>query len=81
MRAANKIVVTVSDIDFDVEYDAYSDPGKTSGPPENCYPPDAGMDFAVFIGDVDVTDVLAQSVLDKTEDACWDDFNEQEYEG
>lgn len=37
--------VTLGNTEFDVNYrlegKCYSDPGKTSGPPEDCYPPES----------------------------------------
>ena len=36
--------VTILDLEFDVEVDSFTafNPGVSSGPPENCYPPEGG---------------------------------------
>ena len=36
--------ITILDLEFDVVVDSYTsyDPGRTSGPPEDCYPPEGG---------------------------------------
>lgn len=38
-----KTTIPVSDLPIEIEIESYSpgDPGRFSGPPENCYPPEA----------------------------------------
>ena len=42
--------ITVDDTDYEVlvKYKGYSDPGRFSGPPENCYPPEGEMEIDVI---------------------------------
>ena len=54
-----------------VTYEAYWDPGKINGPPENCYPPEGELNVLALDPPL-VLDAAQQEYL---EDQCWDDFH------
>ena len=57
-----------------VEYEAEYEKGKTSGPPEDCYP-DSGQCDILSVKYQDGTVIEpSESLLDRLEQLCWDDF-------
>ena len=64
--------IEIHDIPLTIKYTGWEDTGRTSGPPENCYPPEGELDFQVFIGEDDITALIAGDILKKIEDACWE---------
>jgi hypothetical protein len=86
-RGQGSFVATVDDVDGNehevtVTYRGYSDPGRTYGPPEECYPPEGEMDIAidgipdgVDFGD---RDALHQRLEDQAWEhlLTWDDLEE-----
>lgn len=83
--------VTVSEENFTVRYEITAqmgyDPGRYSGPPENCYPEESECDiteatFHVFDEDGnEVDEPLASAAIarvneDDIEQKLWDKFNE-----
>lgn len=64
-----------------VEYEGYDDPGKISGPPEDCYPPDSEMNIVEVVAQgkpFDIIDFesLPEDEQDRIIQACWDDVAE-----
>lgn len=62
------------EIEVCVDYDATCDPGKVSGPPEDCYPPYEEM----IINSVTTKDGsdfnTTESDMEAIEQAAWDDY-------
>jgi len=68
------ITTTIRDEDAVVSFDYYpGDPGRTYGPPENCYPPepDEIEILSVKINDEEVE--LTEDELEKLEDRIYND--------
>ena len=58
-----------------VEYEGYDDPGKVSGPPEDCYPPDSEMNItSIKSGDLEIE--VLDDELQLINQKCWDDVEE-----
>jgi len=57
----------------------YSDPGRCSGPPDLCYPPESNLDFAVtykgesFELTADQVSSLEETIMEYITDNCDDD--------
>ena len=58
-----------------VEYEGYDDPGKTSGPWEDCYPPSDEMSILSIKQDGKDVEVSDEE-MERIEQACWDDVAE-----
>ena len=63
------------------------DPGRCSGPPEDCYPPEGGeVEIDSIIGPEGLViapsdalvDAATQALVDEAEDCEWDGFDEEE---
>jgi len=72
--------VAILDLEFEIEVDSWSafDPGRTSGPPENCYPPEGGEVEWHVDEDFRCSEFI-QAALDNNEDWC-EKIHEQLYE-
>lgn len=65
------------EIHVTVDYDAAHDPGRISGPPENCYPPESEMTINSITGDfpAGVTMEMASAYqLEKIEEEAWEHY-------
>ena len=77
------------EVELDIDYSAYYQAAKLGGPPEDCYPEDSEMtiDEVSFPSEVveAYTDAELQeaveAIMDKVEEACWEDFFSVEYDG
>ena len=73
-----------NEIDLTIEYDAFYQPARVSGPPEDCYPEESACDITDVTFDLDpdctVTEEQVVAYLDtprineKLYDACWEDY-------
>ena len=72
-------------IEVDVEWKGYSDPGRVSGPWEDCYPPEGEMEILSVkpVGDVPawVTDDLLRSTEEQLIEEAWEEFDGDGYDG
>lgn len=68
-----------------IEYkvSGYYDPGRISGPPEHCYPPESDeereVEFASLILDKDVCIKIPSEYMDKIYDAFDEEINKNEF--
>lgn len=69
--------ITILDLEFEVIIDSATpfDPGKTSGPPEDCYPPEGGEIEWHVDEDQPIAEFI-QTALDNNED--WEELVEQQ---
>ena len=57
------------EVTVEVTYTGYSDPGRVSGPPENCYPPEGELELDVGgLG----TYVIPDSEYERLEELAWE---------
>ena len=56
-----------------VEYEGYDDPGRTTGPWEDCYPEDSDMAINSVTKDGKEIEV-SEETLDRLAEFCWQDF-------
>lgn len=71
------------EIDVEIEYSAFRDPGKTSGPPEDCYPPDNEMEILSVKPvnllppgiTLDQFNEIVESNIDAIEEKAWEHFD------
>jgi hypothetical protein len=81
-RRHNTITVTVegsdgNEYDVDVEYKGYSDPGRTYGPPENCYPPEGEIVILKMSGLPDgVTVANEDKAMEYIDEQCFEDLHD-----
>lgn len=68
-----------TEVGVTVDYDASYDPGRLSGPPENCYPPDSEMTINSVIPDTpDWPRTIAEeieAVKDRIEEEAWEHYH------
>ena len=72
-------VVTVNEVEFRVVFDATPLIAEyISGPPEDCHPAEGGEVeiLEIFIGDVEVSDVIASTVQDTLQEKISEDLDE-----
>lgn len=70
---------SVSDVEFRVVFNASPViPAYISGPPEDCHPAEGGEVeiLEIFIGDVEVSDVIASTVQDTLQEKISEDLGE-----
>lgn len=68
-HTTSEIIWDAGDVKVRVTARCYSDPGRTSGPPENCYPPES---------DLEIVEVMRIDTETGTESAIsWDDFDDK----
>ena len=75
-RGSGTFDATVTDADgneYDVvvTYKGYSDPGRVSGPPEDCYPPEGEMEILKVRG-VPAGVEIPESEMERIEDKAWE---------
>ena len=74
-----------NEIDLTIEYDAFYQPARVSGPPEDCYPEESACDITDVTFDLSpdsstVTEEQVIAYLDTPKlqemltDACWEHF-------
>lgn len=67
------------EIHVTVDYDAAYDPGRISGPPENCYPPESEMTINSItptgaLPDGVAIDMANNRQLERIEEEAWEHF-------
>jgi len=59
-----------------IEYRGYSDPGRVSGPPEDCYPPEGEIEILSITGAPDdVIYALTDTQLDAIDERAFEDLD------
>lgn len=69
-------IVSIGPWDLDVTYSANYTPGRTYGPPEDCYPDDSELEItSITYSGEDITDLLSEKALEQIEAKVWEDAN------
>ena len=64
------------EIPVEVDYDATYDPGRSYGPPENCYPPESEMTINSIVWPAGITlDMASDNQLEKMEQEAWEHYD------
>ena len=80
-RGSGLFSTTITDdldeeIDVEVTYQGYSDPGVVSGPVERCYPPEGEMEIlSVTVNGIE--QVITDSQREKIEEEAWEHLEDQ----
>jgi hypothetical protein len=70
------VVVQDGDVTLDVEAEVWFTPGKVTGPPEDCYPPEGEVEVkSVFIDGHEVGIETWSRYEQQIEEAAWEEFD------